>query len=180
LQSVDVKSYASKVGLGVLSLLATNGNFREVGVWVGEFVGMESLPDVSTFTKFTIPSNLNATCFDVRSINAEGVAVLNCQTIPSNPDEEDPKDLLCLIDKDTTTLTIGDNCNLIPAIAATSVRRSRVLTLNKNIYLLSENKDLQNTNDATLDFITIYHLSNEGKFVFANIIDGSTLANPRL
>jgi len=175
-----VKSYASKVGLGVLSLLATNGNFREVGVWVGEFVGMESLPDVSTFTKFTIPSNLNATCFDVRSINAEGVAVLNCQTIPSNPDEEDPKDLLCLIDKDTTTLTIGDNCNLIPAIAATSVRRSRVLTLNKNIYLLSENKDLQNTNDATLDFITIYHLSNEGKFVFANIIDGSTLANPRL
>jgi hypothetical protein len=71
----------------VLSLLATNDNNQEVGVWIGDFVGMESLPDLSTFTKFTIPSGLKAKCFDVRSINAEGVAVLNCQTIPNNPDE---------------------------------------------------------------------------------------------
>ena len=77
-------------------------------------------------------------------------------------------------------LTVGDNCNLIPSFAAASIRRSRVLNLDNHIYLLSENKDLQNSNDATLDFLTVYYLNNDGKFIFANIIDRSVLTNPEL
>lgn len=179
MQSVDVRSYESKVGLGVLSLLAVNDNSREVGVWIGNFAGMEYLPNLSTFTKFTLPSGLNATCFDLRSINAEGDAVLNCQTIPNGP-EEDPSDLLCLVSESTSELTLGLNCNLIPSFAVTSTRKSRILDLSGRIYVLSLSKDASNGNDKTLDFITVYYLNNQGKFIFVNIIDGSQLTNPEL
>ena len=84
LKSVDVNSHGSMVGLGKLSLLVQDSN-QSIAVWVGDFGGFEYLPDLTTFKNLTLPSGLNATCFDLRSINAEGDAILNCQTIsPSN------------------------------------------------------------------------------------------------
>lgn len=64
------------------------------------------------------------------------------------------------------------------SLAESLSRRSRVLSLGTRTYLLSSNVDLNN--EKTLNYIIVYYLNANNQFVFANIIDGSTLTNPIL
>ena len=70
---------------------------------MGDFPGFESLPDVSQFKTFDLPHGINASCFDLESLNHKGDAVLSCQTIPQSEDE-DPQDLICVIEPEDNAL----------------------------------------------------------------------------
>jgi hypothetical protein len=158
--------------------MAQKDNNRDIAVWVGDFTGLEGLPDLSVFKTLTLPSGLSANCFDFRSFSAKGDAVLNCQTIPASA-EEDPSDLLCRISPDADVLQMGDNCKLFPSAAKTTSRQSKILTIGAQTYLLSESSDI-NGGGAGFDFITIYYLNQKGEFVFANIIDSNLLPDGQL
>lgn len=88
---------------GILSLLAQDDSSSSVGIWVGNFSGFETLPDLSSFKTLDLPDGINANCIDLRSINDKGDAALSCKTVPDSEDD-DPEYLLCLITPEETLL----------------------------------------------------------------------------
>jgi len=67
-----VSSFGSLVGLGKLALFAQKENNKEVGIWIGNFTGYQSLPSFNKFKSLTLPSNLAANCFDFRIATDSG------------------------------------------------------------------------------------------------------------
>lgn len=169
-----MRSFGSLVGLGKLALFAQKDNNKEVGIWVGNFTGYQSLPSFNKFKSFTLPSNLAANCFDFRIASDSGEGILNCQLITT--DDAPLQDLFCYISPKDNDLTLGVNCNLVNSFETGIERKSAVIRMQGRTYLLSRNKQsLQ-----SIDYITVYYYNSQREFIFVNLIDGSSFEDPAL
>lgn len=121
----------------------------------GFFTGEASLPPM-TATMYTLPEPMK--CFDARVVNKNGDVILSCQAIDTS------YEWVCFISAATSAL----ECSNFPTAVVATWRKSAIIQLGKNIFLLSASKR------DRISVITVYNL-NSGKAQFNTVIDAAQL-----